>query len=87
MTPERPGSRPARRARRGAHRWGPLEALSLLIMFVGAAFLSHSPLVMGIKSEGKSAEYEEMLSRRVRSFGHSSPEGQVPDGGLPFSAI
>jgi uncharacterized membrane protein len=68
--------------------WGPLEALSLLVMFVGATFLSHSPLVMGIKSEGKSAEYEEMLSRRVRSFGQGAPESPVPDGGLPpFSSI
>jgi drug/metabolite transporter (DMT)-like permease len=68
--------------------WGPLEALSLLLMFVGAAFLSHSPLVTGIKSEGKSPEYEEMLSRRVRSFGHSAPEAPVPDSGLPpFSSI
>jgi drug/metabolite transporter (DMT)-like permease len=69
--------------------WGPLEALSLLTMFVGAAFLSHSPLVTGIKSEGKSAEYEEMLSRRVtHRFGQAAPENGVPDSGLPpFSSI
>jgi drug/metabolite transporter (DMT)-like permease len=68
--------------------WGPLEALSLLVMFVGAAFLSHSPLVTGIKSEGKSVEYEEMLSRRVRSFGHSAAETPMQDSGLPpFSSI
>ena len=30
-------------------------------MFVGAVFLSNSPLITGIKSEGKGAEYEEML--------------------------
>ncbi|HEY1830065.1 MAG TPA: DMT family transporter [Acidimicrobiales bacterium] len=65
--------------------WGPLEALSLLLMFVGAAFLSHSPLVTGIKSEGKSPEYEEMLSRRV-TFGHHQDDA-VPESGLPFSSI
>jgi hypothetical protein len=53
--------------------WGPLEAISLLVMFLGAVFLSHSPLITGIKSEGKGIEYEEMLSRRVRHFGHGRP--------------
>jgi drug/metabolite transporter (DMT)-like permease len=68
--------------------WGPLEAVSLLLMFVGAAFLSHSPLVTGIKSEGKSPEYEEMLSRRVRGFGHSAADVPVSDNGLPpFSSV
>jgi uncharacterized membrane protein len=68
--------------------WGPLEALSLLLMFIGAAFLSHSPLVTGIKSEGKSEEYEEMLSRRVRSFGHRDQDTPLPDSGLPpFSSV
>jgi drug/metabolite transporter (DMT)-like permease len=68
--------------------WGPLEAISLLVMFSGAVFLSHSPLVTGIRGEGKGAEYEELLSRRVRHFGHSAPHSpsSVPDGGLPFSA-
>src|SRR5581483_7931308 len=63
--------------------WGPLEAMSLLLMFIGAAFLSHSPLVTGIKSEGKSEEYEEMLSRRVKTpFGHHD-EDALSDSGLP----
>ena len=70
--------------------WGPLEAISLLVMFSGAVFLSHSPLVTGIRGEGKGAEYEELLSRRVRHFGHSAPHppspSSVPDGGLPVSA-
>ncbi|HWE65663.1 MAG TPA: DMT family transporter [Acidimicrobiales bacterium] len=65
--------------------WGPLEAFSLLVMFSGAVFLSSSPLVTGIKSEGKGVEYEEMLSRRVKHFGEGTPEAPVPDGGLPFS--
>jgi uncharacterized membrane protein len=61
--------------------WGPLEAVSLLVMFVGAAFLSHSPLVTGIKSEGNSIEYEEMLTRRRP--GHQAEETQLSEGGLP----
>jgi hypothetical protein len=65
--------------------WGPLEAISLLVMFVGAVFLSHSPLVTGLKSEGKGAEYEELLSRRARHFGQRASHATVPDGGLPFS--
>ena len=46
--------------------YGPLEALSLLVMFMGAVFLSNSPLVTGMKSEGKGVEYDEMLSRRLK---------------------
>ncbi len=45
--------------------YGPLEAVSLLVMFVGAAALAHSPLISGMKGEDeKSAE---MLSLRSRS--------------------
>ena len=46
--------------------YGPLEALSLLVMFMGAVFLSNSPLITGMKSEGKGVEYDEMLSRRLK---------------------
>ena len=68
--------------------WGPLEAVSLLLMFVGAAFLSHSPLVTGIKSEGMTEEYEEMLSRRARSFRHPTADVPLTDSGLPpFSSV
>jgi drug/metabolite transporter (DMT)-like permease len=63
--------------------WGPLEAASLLMMFGGAAFLSHSPLVTGIKSEGKGEEYEEMLSRRARFGQNAHAEQPLPDSGLP----
>ncbi len=45
--------------------YGPLEALSLLVMFVGAAFIAHSALVSGLK--GDDERYEEMLSLRSRS--------------------
>jgi drug/metabolite transporter (DMT)-like permease len=63
--------------------WGPLEAISLLLMFVGAVFLSSSPLVTGLKGEEKGADYEGLLSRRTRSFGAGPPDSPVPDGGLP----
>jgi len=63
--------------------WGPLEAFSLLVMFIGAVFLSHSPLITGLKGEGKGAEYEDMLSRRVKHFGHDEVEAPVTDSGLP----
>ena len=62
--------------------YGPLEALSLLVMFMGAVFLSNSPLVTGMKSEGKGVEYDEMLSRRLK---HRRPDA-VADSGLPFSS-
>jgi drug/metabolite transporter (DMT)-like permease len=45
--------------------WGPLEALSLLVMFVGAFSLAHSPLVSGMK--GDDEQYHEMLSERVHT--------------------
>ena len=62
--------------------YGPLEAISLLLMFVGAVFLSHSPLITGMKGEGKGVEYEEMLSRRLKHPHHAAQES-VNDGGLP----
>jgi uncharacterized membrane protein len=45
--------------------YGPLEAVSLLVMFVGAAYLAHSPLISGMK--GGDERYEELLSTRSRS--------------------
>ena len=63
--------------------YGPLEAVSLLLMFMGAVFLSNSPLVTGMKSEGKGVEYDEMLSRRLK---HPSNPEPATDGGLPFSS-
>ena len=45
--------------------WGPLEAISLLIMFAGAYTLAHSPLVSGMK--GDDDVYNELLSQRSRS--------------------
>jgi drug/metabolite transporter (DMT)-like permease len=45
--------------------WGPLEAFSLLIMFVGAFSLAHSPLVSGMK--GDDEHYHELLSQRIHT--------------------
>jgi drug/metabolite transporter (DMT)-like permease len=66
---------------RTANPWGPLEALSLLVMFAGAVFLSNSPLVTGLRGEDKGAEYEDLLSRRVKHFGRE--EVELADNGLP----
>jgi drug/metabolite transporter (DMT)-like permease len=66
---------------RTANPWGPLEALSLLVMFAGAVFLSNSPLVTGLRGEGKGAEYEDLLSRRVKHFGRE--EVELAENGLP----
>jgi drug/metabolite transporter (DMT)-like permease len=45
--------------------WGPLEAISLLVMFLGAFSLAHSPLVSGMK--GDDDQYHELLSQRAHS--------------------
>jgi drug/metabolite transporter (DMT)-like permease len=67
--------------------WGPLEAISLLVMFAGAVSLSHSPLVTGLRTGEKGAEHDELLSRRTRHFRHRVSESSLPDSGLPpFSA-
>jgi drug/metabolite transporter (DMT)-like permease len=50
---------------RTAGAYGPLEALSLLIMFVGAVSVAHSPLISGMKGDDEG--YTELLSLRSRS--------------------
>jgi drug/metabolite transporter (DMT)-like permease len=45
--------------------WGPMEAISLLVMFAGAFSLAHSPLVSGIK--GSDDHHHELLAERSRS--------------------
>jgi len=50
---------------RTAAPWGPLEALSLLVLFVGAITLCQSPLVSGVKGDG--AADSELLTGRYRS--------------------
>jgi uncharacterized membrane protein len=49
---------------------GPLEALSLLVAFVGAFVLAHSPLIGGMRAGG---EYSESLSARSRSRSATVP--------------
>jgi len=63
--------------------YGPLEAVSLLVMFVGAVFLSNSPLITGMKSEGTGVEYDEMLSRRLKHPHHDRTSDALQDRGLP----
>jgi drug/metabolite transporter (DMT)-like permease len=53
--------------------WGPLEAISLLVMFLGAFSLAHSPLVSGMK--GDDDHYHELLSQRVHA--QKTPGGNV----------
>jgi hypothetical protein len=45
--------------------WGPLEAISLLVLFAGAFFLCGSPLVRGVK--GVEPDDQELLSLRWRA--------------------
>ncbi|MGO8870844.1 MAG: DMT family transporter [Acidimicrobiales bacterium] len=45
--------------------FGPLEAVSLLVMFIGAASIAQSPLISGLK--GEDERYAELLSLRSRS--------------------
>jgi drug/metabolite transporter (DMT)-like permease len=47
--------------------WGPLEALSLLVMVGGAVLLAHSPLVAGLK--GGSDQCSELLTQRSAATG------------------
>jgi drug/metabolite transporter (DMT)-like permease len=56
--------------------WGPLEALSLLILFVGAYSLCRSPLVRGVK--GEDAAEHELLSFTPRHRMPSPPSPAVP---------
>jgi hypothetical protein len=69
--------------------YGPLEALSLLVMFVGAASISHSPLISGMK--GDDERYSEMLSLRSGSARLAEAvQGQIPPdviGHLPPEAV
>ncbi|HUC05874.1 MAG TPA: hypothetical protein VL961_10785, partial [Acidimicrobiales bacterium] len=64
--------------------WGPLEAFSLLVMFVGAIFLSHSPLVMGMKADEKTADYNELLAPRMTRRA-KLPGAEVSESNVPFS--
>jgi hypothetical protein len=58
--------------------WGPLEALSLLVLFAGAFSLVNSPLVRGIK--GVEAEDTELLGGRRRQEPVPHPMSPPPLG-------
>jgi drug/metabolite transporter (DMT)-like permease len=64
---------------RTAGAWGPLEALSLLVLFVGAIALCTSPLVNPSKVGG--AESAEILTTRYRP--KHGPDAGDPALGLP----
>lgn len=61
--------------------WGPLEALSLLVMFAGAFSLAHSPLITGMK--GEDDHYHELLALRTRA--QRGSEGCTPQYVNPSS--
>jgi len=50
---------------RTAGAYGPLEAISLLVMFAGAVSLAQSPLISGLR--GEDDRFAELLSTRSRS--------------------
>ena len=66
---------------RTAGAWGPLEALSLLVLFAGAITLCHSPLVSGVKGEDPASA--ELLSSAYRVDRGPTPDG--PDPAAPTS--
>ena len=64
--------------------YGPLEAVSLLIMFAGAVLIAQSPLISGMK--GADDSYEQLLSVRSRSKRLAEAvEDQVPPGMLDLA--
>jgi drug/metabolite transporter (DMT)-like permease len=56
--------------------WGPLEAFSLLVMFIGAFSLAHSPLVSGMK--GDDEHFHELLARRSHAERMATNAGPPP---------
>ena len=58
--------------------FGPLEALSLLVLFIGALTLVHSPLVSGMNSGDPQAELLSVRSRSTRLADAVSSEHQAP---------
>ncbi len=50
---------------RNGGAYGPLEAVSLLLMFAGAVYIAQSPLIAGMK--GSDDSYDQLLSVRSRS--------------------
>ncbi len=66
---------------RTAAPWGELEAVSLLVLFIGAVVLCHSPLVTGVKGEG--ADRHDLLAARSRS--RRGADGAGDAGGTPIT--
>jgi|SRR5579875_2497492 len=60
--------------------WGPLEALSLLVLFAGGVLLSNSPLITGVRA-GQQADADRLRPRFRRRF----TEGPEPAPGLHSS--
>lgn len=65
---------------RTAGAWGPLEALSLLVLFAGAITLCLSPLV---RASSDASAASELLTGRYRSKHGSGPFGDAPIQHLP----
>jgi drug/metabolite transporter (DMT)-like permease len=57
--------------------WGPLEALSLLVMFAGAVLLAHSPLVAGLRA-GDDQQADLLVHHP-----HHPHSGPMADAGCP----
>jgi drug/metabolite transporter (DMT)-like permease len=64
---------------RTAGAYGPLEALSLLITFVGAASLAHSPLVSRVKFDDQHDAEMLSLQMRPRRRSEAGPDQFSPD--------
>ena len=61
---------------RGA--WGPLEALSLLVLFAGGVLLSNSPLITGVRA-GEPSDADRL---RPRFRGRSTADSREPASGF-----
>ena len=61
--------------------YGPLEALSLLVLVIGGIILSTSPLMSGVLPGGRG-EYEHLRSRFRGRARPSGPEGQPGEEGV-----
>lgn len=53
--------------------WGPLEALSLLVLFAGGVLLSNSPLITGVRT-GEASDADRLRPRFRRRFTGGDPE-------------